>query len=81
MINLEDKRKAKKSLRHQEIILRSLYLQQLNENVKVLFKDNSCNLLRFPASMEREYLNFQVFSHTSRDLGKYKKNQHKLFTA
>lgn len=40
-ITLEDKRKAKMWLRHQEIILRSPRLQQLNEDVKILFKDTT----------------------------------------
>lgn len=66
-INLEDKRKAKKSPRHQEIILRSPSLQQLNENVKFVFKDTTPAIFSgFLLPWKENVLTSIFFSHQQR---------------
>ena len=73
-LDLAEKRKASKPLRHQEITLRSPCLQQPNEDVKSVFNDTtSANFSGFPLLRKENVLAskfFQHWPHTNRDLGK-----------
>lgn len=79
-ISLEGKRKAKQSLRHQEI-LRSPYLQQLNENVKILFKDTTPAIFSGFLLLWKDNVFISNFLLTPAEIKVNTKNQHKLFPA
>lgn len=61
-LNLADKRKTSKSLRHGETTLRCPYLQQLNEDVKNLFKDTTPTIFSgFPLLWKENVLTSKFF--------------------